>query len=242
MDRVAETVGITLEDWVYMYFKPRKQHIYHEKNLHGKDFVVGDIHGQAELLYRQLYEMGFDFQSDRLFCTGDLISKGASSIDCLNLLTKKWFFSVMGNHEQLFLLGFQSSMYWQCLRSQKGGWLSSHLHRFDLLLRWKTLIEIAMPLTRTVELGSVNVGISHASSIASWEKTRKESLSNEEIWQILWSRPLQERESCRGIAGVDYVVHGHSPVGQIINIDNRYWIDTFRLKSRFTILELRAIG
>ena len=36
-------------------------------NPHGRDFIVGDIHGQLDDLLQQLSEESFDFTKDRLF-------------------------------------------------------------------------------------------------------------------------------------------------------------------------------
>ncbi|PMG27416.1 hypothetical protein BCU94_18955 [Shewanella sp. 10N.286.52.C2] len=224
-----------------MQLKPRKQHIFNTRNLVGKDYIVGDIHGQIQRLYVQLITLEFNFQTDRLFCTGDLISRGDESIDCINLLTKKWFFSVMGNHEQLFLLGFQSPGYWDFLRQKEGEWLSQHMHRFDLLIRWKTLIDITMPLARTIDVNGKTIGISHASSTSSWKRLQNGTLSDDDIWHVLWSRPLQNAHSCAGIDEVDYVVHGHSPVDRVTCHGNRYWIDTFSLKQELSIINLNDL-
>ncbi|MGX9463004.1 metallophosphoesterase [Shewanella sp. A14] len=224
-----------------MQFKPRKQHIYNNANLVGKDYIVGDIHGQIHALYAQLLALKFNFQTDRLFCTGDLINKGDESIDCLDLLTKKWFFSVLGNHEQLFLLGFQCSRYWDFLRQKGGVWLTQHMHRFDLLIRWKTIIDITVPLTRTIDVNGKSIGISHASAASSWQKMQKGVLTEDDIWQVLWSRPLHSIDSCTGINDVDFVIHGHSPVDGIICHHNRYWIDTFTLQQQLTIISLNDL-
>jgi serine/threonine protein phosphatase 1 len=71
-------------------------------NTHGRDFIVGDIHGQLDDLIQQLKEELFDFSNDRLFALGDLIDRGMQSKECLELLQKPWFFSVIGNHEYIF--------------------------------------------------------------------------------------------------------------------------------------------
>lgn len=222
-------------------FIPRKQHVSHEQNICGRDFVVGDIHGKVHLLYSQLHALGFNFDADRLFCTGDLIGKSSETIACFELLTKKWFFSVLGNHEQLFLLGFESSMYWESLRHQQGGWLDQNLEQYSLLWKWKTLVDIMMPLTRTVNLGHVKVGICHASSIQDWTAVQQRALSNEEIWTLLWSRPLIHPTENQRVLGVDYVFHGHSPVKSVTNVANRYWIDTLYRQQRLTIFELTRL-
>lgn len=223
---------------VFMHFMPRKQHIYTPVNSVGRDYIVGDIHGQIKHLYKKLAILGFDFKRDRLFCTGDIISKGIGSIDCLNLLTKKWFFSVLGNHEQLFLLGFQCSSYWAFLIKNGGGWLAENISHYDVLLRWKTIIDITMPLTRTIQVGCTFIGISHASALTSWGKLQHDELSDEDIWNVLWSRPLHDLNMCTAIEDIDYVVHGHSPVREIVQYENRFWIDTFTSTQELTIVNL----
>ncbi|MGI2174575.1 metallophosphoesterase [Shewanella ulleungensis] len=225
-----------------MQLTPRKQHIFNSANVVGKDYVVGDIHGQIQSLYTQLNALSFNFKTDRLFCTGDLISRGDESIECINLLTKKWFFSVMGNHEQLFLLGFQSTKYWDFLRQKGGEWLSQHILHFELLIRWKTLIEITMPLARTINVNGKSIGISHASAIPSWKRLQVGTLSDEDIWHVLWSRPLLYSYSRYAIDDVDYVVHGHSPVDKVTCHGNRYWIDTFSLTQELSIINLNELS
>jgi serine/threonine protein phosphatase 1 len=226
---------------VIMQFKPRKQHIYNGFNEVGRDFVVGDLHGQIKQLLKQLSLLNFNFTCDRLFCTGDIIGKGSDSIDCLNLLTKKWFYSVMGNHEQLFLMGFKSLKYWDLLKLKEGRWLSDNLENFDLLIRWKTLIEIAMPLTRTIKIKGFTIGISHASATNDWAKLQAGILSDDDIWQTLWSRPLRQKSCCLAINSVDYVVHGHTPVPNVIKINNRFWIDTYSTSQSFTVINLNEL-
>lgn len=224
-----------------MIFKPRKQHVYHDENKFGNDFIVGDLHGQVTQLLQQLADINFNFKVDRLFCTGDLISKGEGAIACLNLLTTRWFFSVMGNHEQLFLLGFKSSRYWDRLKQMNGIWLSDNLDQFDLLYRWKTLIEVAMPLSCTININGFNIGVSHASATLNWQRLQRETLSASEIWNTLWARPLQDDSQYLSIDAIDYVVHGHSPVPFVIRINNRLWIDTYTSLRLLTIYNLKEL-
>lgn len=72
-------------------------------NVEGRDFVVGDLHGCFDELTKLLMHVDFDPKIDRVFCTGDLIDRGPKSAECLSLLNKKWFFSVLGNHEDTLL-------------------------------------------------------------------------------------------------------------------------------------------
>ena len=49
------------------------------RNTHGRDFVVGDIHGCFDLLQQALDEAAFNPDRDRLFSVGDLIDRGPQS-------------------------------------------------------------------------------------------------------------------------------------------------------------------
>ena len=72
-----------------------------EKNLHGRDFTVGDIHGCFSILEQALEEASFDRTRDRLICVGDLVNRGPESERALEFLKQNWFFTVRGNHEHV---------------------------------------------------------------------------------------------------------------------------------------------
>lgn len=75
-------------------------------NEHGRDLVVGDLHGARHLLDRLLEGLRFDPTKDRLISVGDLIDRGPDSLGCLRLLDEPWFNAVLANHEQLMLAAF----------------------------------------------------------------------------------------------------------------------------------------
>ncbi|MDD4967531.1 metallophosphoesterase, partial [Halothiobacillus sp.] len=70
-------------------------------NPNGRDFVVGDIHGNLARLEKVLDYHQFKPESDRLIAVGDLINRGTDSLNTLRLLSEPWFFSVAGNHERM---------------------------------------------------------------------------------------------------------------------------------------------
>lgn len=74
-----------------------------EANTRGRDFIIGDLHGQLYLLKSLLDHVGFSAENDRLFSVGDLIDRGEDSAGCLALLREPWFHAVMGNHEQMLI-------------------------------------------------------------------------------------------------------------------------------------------
>ncbi len=73
-----------------------------EKNILGRDFIIGDIHGCLEEFNKVLEHLAFDKNVDRMFSVGDLVDRGPNSVGCLALLDEEWFHAVIGNHEVLF--------------------------------------------------------------------------------------------------------------------------------------------
>lgn len=77
--------------------------IEHPANLRGRDFIVGDLHGMRDALYRALDRVRFDTGRDRLFGVGDQVDRGPDSLGCLELLNEPWFDGTLGNHERMLL-------------------------------------------------------------------------------------------------------------------------------------------
>lgn len=69
------------------------------ENNRGRDYVVGDLHGEIKQLQQTLAGIEFDPTVDRLFSVGDLIDRGPDCLETLHLLDEPWFFPVQGNHE-----------------------------------------------------------------------------------------------------------------------------------------------
>lgn len=72
-------------------------------NLTGRDFIVADLHGQREALLRLLRHVQFRPTQDRLFSVGNLVDRGPESFECLQLLTKPWFYGCLGDREARLL-------------------------------------------------------------------------------------------------------------------------------------------
>ena len=70
----------------------------------GRDFVVGDVHGEFDTLEAMLASVGFRPGRDRLFALGDLVDRGPRSADALAWMENGQIeLSVRGNHEQMLL-------------------------------------------------------------------------------------------------------------------------------------------
>lgn len=66
----------------------------------GRDFIIGDIHGQYLRLLLLLEGVRFNpDKGDRLFSVGDIVDRGPHSLEMLALLSYPWFHAAKGNHE-----------------------------------------------------------------------------------------------------------------------------------------------
>lgn len=98
-----------------------------EANQEGRDFVVGDLHGCIERLNQLLDHVEFDKTKDRLFSVGDLIDRGADSLECLKLLYEPWFHSVVANHEEMMVDAFRGGYMGSFWLRNGGMWGSTAL-------------------------------------------------------------------------------------------------------------------
>jgi hypothetical protein len=69
-----------------------------EENVNGRDFIIGDVHGNRRCLSAVLKKLR---RGDRLFLVGDLTDRGHDSYGVIDLVVKNIdrIFSVRGNHE-----------------------------------------------------------------------------------------------------------------------------------------------
>jgi serine/threonine protein phosphatase 1 len=212
-----------------------------EFNRKGRDFFVGDIHGQKTLLISQLNNLDFDFSYDRLFCAGDIIDRGDESQACLDLLMQPWFFSTLGNHESLVLQGFEHVRHWKTLYNNGGLWLKPLLNEPQLLLRLAQLIRIKMPLSFTVESTFGLIGVVHAESPADWLELETLAVNEQSVIPYIWQRRDLIEPSGNAINNIDAVVHGHNSLEKPVVINNQLWIDTLQKKGSLTIMQNKEI-
>ena len=96
-------------------------------------FVMGDIHGEYELLMDVLQKSGFNYGEDLLIQLGDLVDRGPEPFKCiLELIKIKNTVFIRGNHDECF-------MQW---RETKQHPLGNHPFNgvFPTLKAWENLI------------------------------------------------------------------------------------------------------
>lgn len=211
------------------------------KNIKGRDFIIGDIHGNLDKLQSLMKSINFSKEVDRIICVGDLIDRGSRSWELLELTEESWFYSVLGNHEYLMCSAIlhNSSTDRVTWLTNGGNWIADTDP--NMWTKWCSIIE-SMPLGIELESDAARYGIIHADYPKdSWSDF--EEMSQEECLSSIWSRkPFQARDD-KTISDIDFVVHGHNVTPQKytngLKLGNRIYIEPGVYKGEdFIILEV----
>lgn len=213
------------------------------RNVHGRDFAVGDIHGFFVRLQAKLDAAGFDPSRDRLFSVGDLVDRGPECEQVLTWLARPWFHAVRGNHEDFAMRLAKGNPVDRAIYSQNGGdWF--------MALEPERQQEFAaafneLPFAIEVETAHGLVGIVHANvPVHDWnelENALRASRGNRD--RTIWDRSRVEWENIRPVSGVRAVVAGHTPLRHVTVLGNVHHIDTggWLPDGHFTLLNLATL-
>ena len=204
---------------------------YFSENKHGRDFVVGDIHGMFPALETLLEDVYFNTTTDRLFCLGDLIDRGPESHRVIEFLDKPWFYSIMGNHETMLIDSENDNSIKRSWVVNNGGeWWQKIPEDEQKTIR--TRIK-ELPLAMEIITQSGNIGLLHADIPPDlpWQKMIKALTNDKELRNyILWSRNRYRHyklmDSTDRVEGIDLVILGHTPVNKPLYISNICYLDT----------------
>lgn len=198
---------------------------YYEFNKIGKDYVVGDIHGEFRKLKSILEEINFDFKKDRLFSVGDLCDRGSHSEDILKWIDYDWFIPVMGNHEVMILNHFYGYLDEDFMRKLKASWfLELKKEQKEKVVRYFN----SLPVAIEIKDEKTKLGIVHAMCpLNSWETFKKclhseekRDIANEAMWSFLAERKIHY------VNDIDAVIVGHNTVTDCYLKENTYLLDT----------------
>lgn len=215
--------------------------IKHEANTTGRDFFVGDIHGQYDLLMVAMARVEFDKARDRLFSVGDLIDRGSESFECLSLAFEPWFFGVRGNHEMLAYnaLNEGAGQAWDLWQINSGSWVYLHgVHEV------RTILNAALehlPYAREVEVDGKHIGMVHAEPPADWKLLELEDHSAGRH-ALVWGRSRITAADTTPVKGIDAVVVGHTILEEPRTLGNVHYIDTGAFSTgRLTLIDAREV-
>lgn len=214
----------------------------YSKNLKGKDYVVGDIHGSFRQLMNILLKMDFDFKNDRLFSVGDLCDRGLYSQEIIKWMDYKWFIPVFGNHESLIIGYTQNVISFEVLIKVGAQWW------FDISEEEKNKILQYfgnLPLAIELQTDKAKLGIIHATCpLDSWEDL-KSMLETEDGYKYankaIWTYAKEDNK--QNIKDIDYVIVGHTTQNEYQQWGNMFLIDTGATYENgfFTILDVQTL-
>lgn len=200
-----------------------------DKEIKGELWTVGDIHGCYTLLMNTLKDRGFDFNNDLLVAVGDLVDRGAENLECIELLSKSWFTSVRGNHEDLCIGGLYDESYKRCHISNGGEWF----YKLDEQAMYniaKTFAEL--PVVLEVNHNGKKYGFVHGHIEQNDWGDFKNTFTSDQPGRnpselAMWGRDRLNPDATQytHVTGVDAVFMGHSVVNQVCKRDNCYYID-----------------
>ena len=226
-----------------------------DRNIAGRDFAAGDLHGEFDELDEALARIGFDGARDRLFLVGDLIDRGRHSRDALAWLRRPGVHSLLGNHEAMFLSLYRDrepkgiDIYLDTGRNGREWWRDiGEDVRTEFLALWR-----ALPLAFTIETATGTVGMTHAEVPLGWDWALFcEALAENDgdtRHSALWERKRAQWGDPTGVAGIDRVLVGHTPVARPCALGNVVYLDTGLVygregfdpaRGRLTFVELAA--
>lgn len=219
-----------------------------EKNVKGRDLIVGDIHGTFTKLQEALDAVGFDPERDRLFSVGDLVDRGPECDLVMYWLAHPWFHPVRGNHEDMAIRWPNGNMDASNYMQNGGGW---NIGNPPELQREISEALNILPVAIELQTESGIVGIVHAECpFDSWpdfiESLEDESVSKKmkaSIYEAaLWSRERIMLMDDTPIAGLRAIVVGHTPMEVSKVLGNVHYIDTMGWRGReFTILDAATL-
>jgi serine/threonine protein phosphatase 1 len=209
------------------------------KNQQGTDYVCGDIHGNYTQLLSVLQALNFDTSKDRLFCVGDITDRGSDDLLTTTLLDEPWFFSILGNHEQIILSNFLSN-------SNNGtDWARSIIKGDNqddkkALKQYKAKLS-NLPILIELEAEIGKIGLVHAVAQDSWAETIVMAEQDATMLlgdyfgvpeaETIWSRRIKysggkEYYAKTPCVGIDYTISGHNVFAEPFQLNNRLFIDT----------------
>lgn len=214
------------------------------RNPHGRDWVVGDIHGCFSRLRQHLDEHGFDPAVDRLFSVGDLVDRGPESELALEWLAYPWFHAVLGNHEQMAIDWVDCPEMDAGTYAYNGGMWNIG-NPSDERIRFSDAFR-GLPVAIELETAAGLVGIVHAdcprrdwSGMVAALDAGDERVEN----ACLWSRSRIKSGYAEPVEGVQMVIVGHTPLKSVCWLGNVFHIDTGAVfGGELTVLDIATLA
>lgn len=215
---------------------------HYEKNLAGRDYAVGDIHGHFNRLRQAIEAIGFDTERDRLFSVGDLVDRGPQAEQALDWLALPWFHAVRGNHEDYAIRhSLTGRVDVENYRMNGGGWF---LDMAEARQKEFGLAFNELPYAMEIETDNGLVGVLHAACpVHDWNLLSAALQKKAVRMNAIWSRERLQSLDATVVRNIYAVVVGHTPLQEVVALGNIVHIDTggWLEEGHFTLLDLGNI-
>lgn len=206
------------------------QHI--PANRTGRDFYMGDVHGAFNLVKKALKLVNFNPACDRLFVTGDLINRGKHSDLAMHYLSQPWFFSIKGNHEEIFIdnfkNGFKAAKKKDNLQDKDYSWIFNHSAKYA-----KRLVEMfkQLPVAFVIDRDGYEDAMVHGNVLqdTKWKPFVKLLAEGDKktIDNTIHERHRYDADDRTGVMGIYRIFLGHTPLDDGTRaLGNCHYIDT----------------
>ena len=200
------------------------------QNQQGRDFVVGDIHGEWQQLTTLLTRVNFNTDNDRLLAVGDIIDRGPDSLKLVELLKQPWFYCCRGNHEDVLLRycrqqdqqlarnwqGFGGEWFFQLNHEQQDDVYAAVNEHTVLAIEVETLMGL---------IGVVHADVPVSLSWPEITQALQQADADMQEW-VMWSRARIKAEKSFVVHGIERLFVGHTIVKQSRHLANVHYIDT----------------
>lgn len=221
---------------------PRFNGIDLDENTKGRDFLCADIHGKFDPLLNALSYVEFN-EKDRLFMLGDLCDRGTQNQEALDFLnTHDNVYSVLGNHEQFCLHGYdiyenpQHDIINTHIYNGGGWWYDIDMQHPQKRKKYYDIMN-SMYDFMTVKVNGKKIGLCHAEPLADWNDMYKDFVKHDYMDNantVFWSRYYANEliHNIKPIENIDLVFCGHTPIlyatepkqkHNVYYCDNGFW-------------------
>ena len=182
------------------------------RNVQGRDFVIGDVHGAYDSVVAGLRTAKFHPDLDRLFVLGDLVDRGPQSERVLAFLQQPYVHAILGNHERdLISLKLEEIRILAEVNFNGMGWTKTVP---DEKLAAILVALAQLPLVMEIDTERGSVGLVHADVPfgLNWQDfvARIESRDELVINEALEGRDRVQTRNKKGVLGIDRVFTGHT--------------------------------
>jgi serine/threonine protein phosphatase 1 len=204
------------------------------ENTRGRTFVVGDIHGQYDMVLEAMKRARFDRSRDLLVACGDLVDRGRGSPRVRRFLLNPFVRAIRGNHEDLFLEYYEEGDIPESMLPFLFGRRNGMTWWQDVARQERQAILAAfreLPLAIEIDTPRGKVGIVHAEVPLGMDwptfVAKLEQGDPATIKTCLWGRERTQGQVQEIIPGVDRVFSGHSiQEGGVRRYGNMFVVDT----------------